>query len=558
VAHKIVIVGGVAAGPKVAARARRLDPEAEITIVERGGVISYASCGLPFYLAGEVKDYGQLFATAYGVRRDADYFWSERQVRVLTHTEAIAVDRARKEVRLLDHAQGKEFSLAYDHLVLATGSEPLTPPVEGLDLKGVHRLNRPEDAEALAAGMQGARSAVVIGAGMIGLEAADALRRREMTVTLVEVKDQILPGMLDADLAALLARWLADRGTNVLLSEKVLRVEGDGRVRAVVTASTTLPADLVVLATGVRPNVGLARAAGLALGETGAVAVNEYLQTSDPDIYALGDCVENVHRVSGRKVYLPLASIAARQGRVVGDNLAGIRTRFPGVLGTAVLRVLGVNVGRTGLGEAQAAEAGLDATSTLIGVNDRTHYHPDQAMVILKLVTEAKTGRLLGAQGIGPGEVVKRIDVLATAIAYGAKTEDLALVDLGYAPPFNTPLDPIHHAVNTVRNKDAGIARTVSARELREKLARRDDFVLLDVRTLPQHRMRHIRADNTVVIPLGELRRRLEELPREKEIVVYCAAGVRSYEAQRILEGAGFRRVSFLEGGMAAWPYEAE
>jgi rhodanese-related sulfurtransferase len=253
-----------------------------------------------------------------------------------------------------------------------------------------------------------------------------------------------------------------------------------------------------------------------------------------------------------------MASIAARQGRVVGDNLAGIRTRFPGVLGTAVLKVLGFNVGRTGLGEAQAAEAGFEVRTTLIGANDRTHYHPEQGPVILKLITEAKTGRILGAQGMGPGEVVKRIDVLATAITYAATVEDLATVDLGYAPPFNSPLDPVHHAVNTVRNKEAGMARTLSARELAEKLARGDDFVLLDVRTLPQHGVRHIKASNTVVIPLGELRSRLHELPRDKEIVVYCAAGVRSYEAQRILDGAGFRNVSFLEGGMMAWPYEAE
>ncbi|MGB9887612.1 MAG: FAD-dependent oxidoreductase [Moorellales bacterium] len=558
--RRIVIIGGVAAGPKVATRARRLDPEAEITMVERGSLISYASCGLPFYLAGEVKDYGQLFATAYGVRRDEDYFWSERAVRVLTRTEAVAVDREHKRVRLADRTNGREFDLPYDRLVLATGSEPLTPPIEGLSLKGVYRLNRPEDAEALAAGMGEAKSAVIIGAGMIGLEAADALAKRGMTVTLVEIKDQVLPGLLDADLARLLAEWLAGRGVRVYLQERVLRLEGDaeGRVRTVVTASGNLTADLVVLATGVRPNVALARAAGLALGETGAIAVNEYLQTSDPDIYALGDCVENLHLVSRRKVYLPMASIAARQGRVVGDNLAGIRTRFPGVLGTAVLKVLGHNVGRTGLGETQAAEAGFEVRTILIGANDRTHYHPEQGPIILKLVTEAKTGRILGAQGMGPGEVVKRIDVLATAITYKATVEDLATVDLGYAPPFNSPLDPIHHAVNTVRNKEAGMARTLSARELVEKLARGDDFVLLDVRTLPQHGVRHIKASNTVVIPLGELRSRLHELPRDKEIVVYCAAGARSYEAQRILDGAGFRNVSFLEGGMMAWPYEAE
>ncbi|MGQ9823415.1 MAG: FAD-dependent oxidoreductase [Desulfotomaculales bacterium] len=557
---KIVIIGGVAAGPKVAARARRLDPEAEITIVERGRLISYAGCGMPFYLAGQIKDFNELFKTRYGVKRDGDFFLSERNVRVLTLTEAVAIDRQKKEVKIVDLTTRKESFLPYDKLVLATGSEPVAPPLEGLSLKGVHRLNRPEDALKIAAELEGAREAVVIGAGMIGMEAADALAARKLFVSFVELKDQILPGMLDPDLAALLKTRLEEKGVEFYLGEKVIRLEGneEGRVAKVVTDRRTINAGLVVIAVGVRPNVTLAKEAGLAIGETGGITVNEFLQTSDPDIYALGDCVENVHLVSGRRVYMPLASTAARQGRVVGDNVTGGKSKFPGVLGTAALKLMGFNVGRTGLGEEQAKEAGFDILVTTIAGFDRTHYYPEFGRLVLKLITEAKTGRVLGAQGFGDGDVVKRIDVLACAINYRATVEDLSTVDLAYAPPFNNPLDPVHHAVNTVRNKMQGIAKGIPAKELREKLDGMEDFILLDVRTLPQHRVSNIADERSVVVPLGELRQRLSELPREKEVFVYCAIGGRSYEAQRILESAGFSKVRFLEGGLYAWPYDLD
>lgn len=558
--RKIVIIGGVAAGPKVAARARRLDPEAEITIVERGRLVSYAGCGMPFYLAGQIKDYNELFTTPYGVKRDEDFFLSERNVRVLTLTEAVAVDRKKKEVRVVDLADNKEFLLPYDRLVLATGSEPVVPPLEGINLKGVHRLNRPEDVLKIKEELEEAGEAVVIGAGMIGMEVADALVRRKFFVSLVELKDQVLPGMLDPDLAALLKARLEEAGVEFYLGEKVVRLEGneEGRVAQVVTDRHVLNAGLVIIAVGVRPNVTLAKDAGLAIGETGGILVNEYLQTSDPDIYALGDCVENVHLVSGRKVYIPLASTAARQGRVVGDNVTGGKSRFPGVLGTAVLKLMGFNVGRTGLGEEQAKEAGYKIVVSTIGAFDRTHYYPEHGRIVLKLIAESGTGRILGAQGFGEGDVVKRIDVLACAINFKATVEDLSCVDLAYAPPFSNPLDPVHHGVNTVRNEMQGIARGISARELQEKLNGQKEFILLDVRTLPQHRARHISDNRSVVIPLGELRKRINELPRDKEIVVYCAVGGRSYEAQRILEGAGFADVRFLEGGLLAWPYDLD
>ncbi|MEW6424233.1 MAG: FAD-dependent oxidoreductase [Bacillota bacterium] len=558
--EKIVIIGGVAAGPKVAARARRLSPQAEITMIERGRLISYAGCGMPFYLSGQIKDYNELFTTPYGVKRDEEFFLTERNIRVLTRTEALAINRQKKEVIVVDLNTRAESVIPYDKLVLATGSLPVVPPFAGIDLKGVHRLNHPEDAQKIMAEIENVNDVVIIGAGMIGMEAVDALARRKIFVTVVELKEQILPGMLDADLAAVLKSRLEERGVEFHLGEKVLRLEGDeeGRVARVVTDKGALDADLVIIAVGVRPNVALAKAAGLAIGETGAIAVNEYLQTSDPDIYALGDCAENLHLVSRRKVYIPLASTAARQGRVVGDNVVGGKSRFPGILGTTVIKLLNQNAGRTGLGEEQAREAGFGVSVTTTGAHDRTHYHPEHGRMLLKLITETGTGRVLGAQAVGEGDVVKRIDVLACAINYGARVDDLACLDLGYAPPFNTPIDPLQHGANTVRNKMQGVAKGISAGELHGQLAGEDDFVLLDVRTQPQYRARHIEDARTLLIPIGELRERIGEIPKDKEIVVLCAIGSRSYEAQRILEGAGFKNVRFLEGGLLGWPYELD
>jgi len=557
---RIVIVGGVAAGTKAAARARRLLPDAEITIIERGKMISYAGCGMPYYISGQIRDFKQLFSTSYGVVRDEHYFMEEKNVRVLTRTSATAIDREKKEVAVTDLESGENYTVPYDRLVLATGASPFTPPIPGLELKGVHRLNHPEDAQKIAAAVEQAGEAVVIGGGLIGLEAADALIKRKLFVSVVELQEQILPGMLDPDMAALLAYRLEEEGVEFHLGRRVLRLEGDekGNVTAVVTDQGSIDAGLVIVAVGVRPNVELARKAGLTIGETGAIAVNEYLQTSDPDIYALGDCVENRHLISGRKVYIPLASTANRQGRVVGDNLAGRKSIFKGVLGTSVMKMMSWNVGRTGLGEMQARALGYDVVTAVNATHDKTHYYPGHDNLVLKLIVEAGSRKVLGAQGIGAGEVIKRIDVVATALNFGATVDDLADLDLGYAPPFNTPIDPVHHTANIVRNKIDGVAVTISARELHEKLAGDDDFVLLDVRTPEQFKYRHIEDPRVMLVTLGELRRRLAEVPRDKEIITLCALGVRSYEAQRILTGAGFKDVKFLEGGLQGWPYDLD
>lgn len=558
--ERILIIGGVAAGPKVAARARRLMPDAEITVVDKGRYISYAGCGMPFYVDDQVGHFRELFSTGYGLPRDAEYFRSERGLDFLTRTEAVAVDRAGKQVLIRDLATGRETTLGYDRLVLATGAESVMPPLEGRELAGVFKFRDPGDAQAVKEYLErrNVQEAVVVGAGFIGIELAGALANLKLLTTVIEFQERILPLTLDADMARLLEeRLAAAHGIEFRTGERVVRLEGDeqGRVRRVHTDRGAYDAEVVIVAVGVRPNVQLAREAGLVIGETGAVAIDEHCRTSDPDIYACGDCVETTHRLTGEKVYSPFASAANRQGRVVADNLAGRPSVYRGVLGTAVLQAGTFNAGRTGLTEEHARRLGHQVVTSIAPQRDRTHYHPGSGMVILKVVADGRSGRLLGVQGIGPGEVVKRIDVAAAVLHFGGTVNDLLELDLGYAPPFNTPVDPLQHTANALVNKLDGIVETISADELKAKLDGDEDFVLLDVRLEKEAKHRKIGDPRRVLVTLSELRRRLAEIPRDKEIITICDIGVRSYEAYRLLRGAGFDRVKSVEGGMRTWPY---
>ncbi len=553
---KLVIIGGVAAGPKAAARARRLLPNAEITVIDRSRWISYAGCGMPFFLDGQIDSFEELFNTAYDVIRDEGYFLREKDITVLTSTEALEVDRVKKSVLIRDLAGGEERWIPYDKLVLATGASPIIPPFEGRDLKGVYGLNNPGDLLRLMETVEDVNEAVAGGAGFIGMEVAGALSNRNILTTIVELREQLLPGVLDEDLAGVLKTRLESQGIDFALGQKVLRFEGEnGRVSRVVTDQAVLDAEMVVMAVGVRPNIDLALKAGLEIGNTGAIRVDEYMLTSDPEIYACGDCAENVNILSGRHTYVPLASSANRQGRVVGDNTAGRRSKYNGILGTALLQVKNWNVGRTGLGEQQAQDYGYETKTAITPAHDRSHYHPQHSLVILKVIAEAGSGRLLGVQGIGPGSLDKRIDVAATAISFGATLDNIVDLDLGYAPPFNTTIDPLQHTANTLRNKNSGLIPMISPREVWDKLQRGDDFILLDVRTQREHDSKPMNDERVLHVIMGELRERIDSISRDKEIVVFCDLGIRSYEALRALKGAGFTKVRSMEGGMRLWAY---
>ena len=555
-AKRILIIGGVATGPKAAARCRRLDPEAEITVVERQDLVSYAGCGLPFYIEDTIKDYNQLLGGA--TIRDVAYFRDHRGFTVLDRTEAKNINRDRRTVTLLDHRTGETREHPYDALVLATGASPIVPRIEGVDLEGVHRLYNPHHAQAIKDALDaGARRVAIVGGGLIGLETCGAFAARGCQVTILEMMNQLVPNLLDLEMSLLLENYLASKGVRVVKSSPVSKIVGkQGRAIAVETADgRKVETDLVIVAIGVRPNVELARETGLAIGPTGAIAVDEHLRTSDSTIYAGGDCAECTNTVTGEKVYTPLGSTANKHGRVIADNICGLETAFPGVAGTAVFKVLDWHCGATGITERKAGQLGIDAVTALCPRHDISEYIPGAKQTIIKLVADRKTCRLLGCQVVGEGDGVKRIDVAATAIKFGSNIKGLADLDLGYAPSYSTAIDALAHAANVLRNKVQGNAHGVGPLELKEMLDGGRDFVLLDVRSLVEHQARTFRAPRTVNIPLDELRSRHAELPRDKPIIVFCVTSVRAYIAERTLRGLDFQDVRFLEGSLRAWPF---
>ena len=557
---KVLIIGGVAAGCKAASRIKRLDAEAEVTILEKGGIVSYGGCGLPYFISDVIKDEKELISTPIGVVRDAGYFKNVKGITVHINTCAEEIDRQNKVVTAVDAATGERKKFPYDKLILAVGGEPVIPPIEGVQLRGIYTLRTIEDGIKIKARVseKSVKKAVIVGSGLIGMEMAEAFYLRGIEVTVVEMLDWIFPAILDRDMGLLAGRYVSQKGIHVCTGEKVLRCVGDkdGLIQRVITDKRELQADLVLLAVGVRPNVELAKKAGLAIGETRAIQVNEYLQTSDPDIYAGGDCVENTHRVTGKKIYAPLGSTANKHGRCIADHIAGRGAVFPGVIGTAICKVLDYTIARTGLSEREAIASGFTVESVICPGPDRPHYYPGKANIIIKLIADKKSGRLLGSQIIGAGDVAKRIEIAITAISSQATVRDIAALDLAYAPPYSSAMDNIITAATVMINKLDGIAKGVSPLIVKEKMDRGDDFVLLDVRSPKEYEIMRIDHPSVMLIPLGKLREESQKLPKDKEIIAFCQVSLRGYEAQHILEAQGFTRVSFMDGGIVAWPFK--
>ncbi len=552
---KVVIIGGVAAGPKVAAKVVRLRPEADVTVVEKGQFLSYAGCGLPYYISGVVVEQAELMSTPIGVLRDPAFFQKVKNVRVLNRTEAMEIDRKGRRVRVRSLEGDEESWLDYDKLVLATGANPVVPPIPGVNLRNIFTLHGVEDAEGIKTALSEdkARDVVIVGGGLIGIEVTEALVHKGCRVTVVEMLPQILR-ILDEEMAALVAGHLESQGVKVLTGTKVESFEGDGKVTTVVTDKGPIPADMVIMSIGVRPNVGLAKDAGLEIGKTGAIKVDTHMRTADKDIYAAGDCVECVDLVTGQPCYVPLGSTANKQGRVAAMNLCNEHDAFPGVLGSTVCKVFDYCVARTGLTEADAREFGCNVTTALVPAPDKAHFMPDAKPLLLKLVADSKTRRLLGAQATGPGDGDKRINVAAMAITAGMTVDDLANVDLCYAPPFSPAMDNIITAANVAKNKLNGYMVGVPSAEVYRMLQEKKDFVLLDVRS--QGEYDQVRLPGSTLIPLGALRNRMSELPKDKEIIAFCKISLRGYEAALILQAAGFENVRVMDGGVAMWPYE--
>ena len=552
--NNIVVIGGTACGPKAAARARRCDPEAQITIVEQGEDLSTATCGLPYYVSGVIESESTL------VTLKPDFFRDVMDMKVLTRTRALAIDREAHEVEILNLETNRRSTTGYDKLILATGSIPAVPDLEGRHLKGIFTLTRIKDANAIRSLISPGeiKEVTIVGAGLIGLEMAEAFVSQGLNVTVLEALDWVLPALLDFDVAAHVGKHLRNKGVKLLFGQRVIGFESDenGWVRRVITRDIELDTRLVLLALGTRPNVSLAQDAGLTIGSTGGISVSQHLQTSDPDIYAGGDCVENVNRITREKMLAPLGSTANKHGRVIGTNVTGGCETFPGVLGTSIAKVFDYNVARVGLSELQAREAGYDILISLVPSYEYATYYPNGKEILVKLVAEKSNGRLLGGQVVGPGDTAKRTDVLATALTFGATVDDLANLDLAYAPPYNSAMDPSHNAANIIRNKQSGYAKTITPMEVKNRLENGDNFVLLDVRSPGEWDTCRIEAKQAKMLPLRELRKRLGELSKDEEIVILCRTGVRAYQAQRILDGAGFRNVKFMDGSIDAWPYD--
>ncbi len=545
---KIVIVGGVAGGASAAARARRFSEEAEIVVIERGPDVSFANCGLPYYIGGEIAERDRLLvATPERLR-------TRYRLDVRTRSSVEAIDRGARAVRVRDLATGREYDEPYDRLILAPGASPIRPPLPGVDLAGIFTLRDLRDADRIKDAVdRGARRAVVVGAGFIGLEMVENLARKGVATTLVEMQDQVLPP-LDPEMAAAVAERLKEHGIALRLGQSAAAFEpaGDGLAVRLVSGER-LPADIVVLGVGVRPESGLAIAAGLEVGPRGGIRVDEHMRTSDPDIYAVGDAVEVRDFVLGGPAQVPLAGPANRQGRIAADNALGYRARYRGTQGTAIVGVFGLAAALTArLGE-DPPKARPALSRGLRPPDPARQLLPRRRAMTLKLLFDPDTGHILGAQAIGEEGVDKRIDVLAMAIQAGMTVFDLEEAELAYAPQFGSAKD----AINMAAFVAAGLIRGDHPQVTADGLARGEagpDPVLLDVRTREEFALDHI--PNALNVPVDELRDRLGGLPPGRTIVAYCQVGQRGYLATRILRQAGLPAVN-LAGGFASYRLSA-
>ena len=551
-AKRLLVVGGVAAGLKAAAKARRCDPEMEITVYQEEDEISYAGCGLPYYVSGIVKERAKLISRTPGQ-------FAQDGIRVRKHCRIEKIDTEQHTVSGRNLESDNILTDHFDRLVIATGSQPIHPKIQGTDLENIFYLRSIFDADVLLQriGSKDIRNVVITGGGYIGLEMAESLVKLGKKVMIVELASQILT-LFDEDFASVLRQYLEKKGVQIFTSEGIKALRGkEGKVTHVQTVLREIEADAVLLSLGIRPQVELAKQAGLRIGETGAIWVNEKMETSMGGIYAAGDCAETTHLVTGRRVWVPLGSTANKQGRVVGVNVCGGNATFPGVMGTTIFRTFDFNVAKTGLNMREAEKEGFSPLQAIVRGYDRAHYYPGGKESTLKVIADKETGHILGGQAIGEGPSDKFIDILAMALHGKMTCQELASVDLAYAPPFSPALSPVIVAANVLLNKLEGKVEGIKASEVREKLGTaKESFQLLDVREGTEVKKRRI--PGSFWIPLGELKRRVNELDKNKEIAVHCESGLRSYKACLNLRQAGIGNVKNVDGGMLCWHYDIE
>ncbi len=552
---RIVVIGGVAAGPKAASRARRLDPEAKITVFEKGNFLAYAGCALPYYIAGKLKHQRELFKFHSGFENATEFFRNVKGIEIKNLSEVIEIDSEEKIIHYRDIPTERVFTEPYDILIIATGSRPSIPDIRGVELQNIFVLHGVTDSERIKRFLTNnfAKDIVVLGGGNIGIEAAEALTASGARVTIIEKDHEILP-FLDREMGALVRNHLELNGVRILTNTEVKEFIGTEGVESVLLNEVRLPVDLVIIATGFVPNVALAEKAGLKIGSTGAIAVNELLQTSDASIYAAGDCCEVVHVVSKKPFYLPLGSVANKQGRVAGTNAAGKKAVFPAVTGTIIIRVFEFHIAKTGLSESEAHKAGFNPVTVYVPDFDRDEFIPESKMIYVKMIADKKTRKLLGVQIVGKGDVAKRIDVASTVIAHGGTIDDIASLDLGYAPAYSKAIDNIIVAAHVMQNKLDGVFEGIMAIDAQEVIEAKKTCTCIDVR-LPRE-FEEVRIPGVELIPLESLRRRVDEIPRDRGIILIDETGSRSYQASLILKAQGFKNIRILEGGLKMWPFQ--
>ncbi|HPB81439.1 MAG TPA: FAD-dependent oxidoreductase [Spirochaetota bacterium] len=560
---RIIVIGGSAAGPKAAAKARRMDEHAEITILQKAPDLSMASCGYPYYVGGVFDDRNMLLCTPTGVTRDPMFYLNAKGIVAKTETEVTKIDPKGKTITAKNLRTGNEESFPYDKLIITTGSTPRKPPIPGIDLDGITTLQSMQDADYLRKirDEKKIKKAVVIGGGLIGIETCEALQLAGIEITMIELLPQLLT-FLDWEMAKLVENHVRSNNANVITDNGVAEFLGEnGKLTGVkLKNGTELPCELAVVAIGVTPNSALAKNAGLATGDTGAILVNEYMQTSDPDIYAAGDCVEIPNLITGKKVHAPYGDLANLEGRVAGENaMQGNTVTFPGTIQTGICKVFDYGAGATGLSERNARAAGYNDIETVINASPDKPGFMEGLLLVTKLVADKKSGKILGAQCIGPGDVSKQIAIWAMAIKGGLTVEDMVNADLPYAPPFSLAIDHSIAAAHIIQNKMKGRMKGITTAEVKKKVDAGENVYLLDARGPDEFDVMRLGIGEHL-IPLGAIRKRLNELPEDKnaEIICYCKISLRGYEAARILEGHGWTNVKVMEGGIMAWPYPRE
>ena len=533
---RVVVIGGVAGGMSAAARLRRLDSEAEIVVLERSGYVSYANCGLPYYVGGVIEQHSDLLLQTPASLND------RFRIDVRVASEVTAIDRSARVVRVRDLTTSETYELGYDYLVLSPGATPVVPPIPGIER--ALALRTVEDVERMSEAVEGLTGrAVVIGGGFIGVEIAENLTHRSIPTSLVEATPQVL-APLDPEMAHLVADELRRHGVALHLADSVVRITE----RTVEVASgAVLDADLVVVAIGVRPDTTLAREAGLAIGALGGIAVDEINRTSDPAIYAIGDAAEKTDALDGEASLVPLANIANRQGRVVADHIAGRRVRPVSTIGTAIVKVFDLTIATTGWNEKRLSAKGLPFYAVHTHPASHAGYYPGAAKMALKLLADPETGQILGAQGVGTEGVDKRIDVIATAMRGGLTAPELADLELAYAPPFSSAKDPVNMLGYIAENLLTGLVESVHWHEVEEHADQ--GYLLVDVRTAGEFARGTL--PGAINVPVDELRERLDELG-EKNVVVICQVGQRGHVATRLLRDNGFNAKN-LSGGYQTW-----